>query len=59
MTDETQITINRYKVAKLNGKYHVLMFSKDCGWIADGRGYDHSTSAYAKLGRIFSKECDK
>lgn len=58
MSDATKITINRYEVRKLDdGKYYVIMLSKDAGWIKDGRGYNHSTSAYAKLGRIFSREC--
>lgn len=59
MSDETTIKVNRYKVEKLDdGKYYVIMLSKDSGWIRDGRGYDHSTSAYAKLGRIFNRACN-
>lgn len=58
MSDAAKITINRYKVERLDdGKYYVIMLSQDSGWIQDGRGYHHSTSAYAKLGRIFAREC--
>lgn len=55
MSDE-QIKVPRRKVVRLNGLYHVAQYFHDTGWVADGRGYPHSTSAYAKLGRLVHKQ---
>jgi len=58
MSDET-IKLPIRKVERIDGLYVVCQFTKDCGWIADGRGYAHSTSAYAKLGRLTHKDTAK
>lgn len=58
MSDElsANVTVRRRKVMRLDGMYHIAMLTEEAGWIVDGRGYPHSTSAYAKLGRIVSQE---
>lgn len=59
MSDESKITLPRRKVVRHEGMYHVAQYFNDTGWIVDGRGYAHSTSAYAKLGRLVNKDTIK
>lgn len=54
------ITLKRRTVARnaTNGLYYIFEFKDELnGFINVGRGYPHSTSCYAHLGRIVSKEC--
>lgn len=61
MSDEKPletITIKRRAVFR-NGndnKYYIHEY-KDGSWIEVSKGYPHSTSAYAQLGRIINREC--
>lgn len=59
MSDESKITLPRRKVVRLDGNYHVAQYFNETGWIVDGRGYRHSTSAYAKLGRLVQRDTIK
>lgn len=59
MSDEQTINLPRRKVVRLDGNYHVAQYFNETGWIVDGRGYAHSTSAYAKLGRLVQKDTIK
>lgn len=67
MTDETNplplvpelMITTRRRVVFRNPKdslYYVLERNKQYGWVTISKGYAHSTSCYAKLGRITNEE---
>lgn len=59
MSDAT-ITLNRRTVLRsaVDNLYYIYEWSGH-GWLQmdDARGYPHSTSCYARLGRITAEEC--
>jgi hypothetical protein len=64
MSDElisqaTVVPVHRRTVMRLDGLYRIALFTDEAGWIVDGRGFPHSTSAYAKLGRIVNQEMNQ
>lgn len=65
MSDElisqaTVVPVHRRTVMRLDdGLYYVVLFTDEAGWSVDGRGFPHSTSAYAKLGRIVNREMNR
>lgn len=58
------LTINvmpRAVMRDVDHLYHVFEWEPGYGWrqIKDGKGYPHSTSAYAALGRIANREAQQ
>lgn len=62
MSDAKQLAIvtlpARAVIRAANKMYYVYEYVIGSGWtpIKDGKGYPHSTSAYAALGRITNRE---
>lgn len=56
MSDETNIIVIRRKVMRTDRLYYVYEKVSISAWLKCSKGYKHSTSAYAKLGRLFNEQ---
>jgi ubiquinone/menaquinone biosynthesis C-methylase UbiE len=52
-----KVELGMRRVLKVTGKYVVIELQEG-GWTDVSKYYDHSTSAFAALGKLYQKELD-